>query len=619
MLGDILERVHVTVDHFTALTLFAERGIYSGHMYQPDVNHREMLFDMFVDARPNQANGVTMDSMCDSMVYPTETNSFSGGNQIALFFYGVEKIHADGGVNLWSPSCLSLDYSDLESNKEERHHIMGKIKDVKARLLDLAMFEETLQVFGLARKKTSKSVPLSISEVAEFVSNLGKFRLGTVEELTTFVDNFGMQWLYTVTDEPIEKQLSYFGGLVRAVTPIRVAAYDGRHRFNLCCYFASGFFKPTAVIKMEEPKFNDLFSEKKMFNGETRFPKYEDCALFQKQSLFVTLSKGDVGLEEVLKNLKQSGHAATQNQTLNVTTSVSSMLCEFVQSLIAEAGHLALERFNYGNYWGNKPVNKKQEKLANAVDRNMSTIYEKLLAFIGKSEMYTKLMQGSASITFEEMVKVSRPSRFDSYNPFLAWTDFRPANKVSRQFGIVVCTCKMLCDSLENFGLLRRFLQSRQWVHLQGPIAPRDTHLFGSVEYFDLYIIGGALKAVQEVSKRYLVEKAVLDACRRANKDPQLAFDMKRVNKENVIGWLTIPTFYGSSDLNIEKIKECVDKGIFNDNALGLNTTIITKKLKYAALCTIFRDMMKTICHYGYNPIIQHNSDMNQGLQLYVG
>ena len=325
-----------------------------------------------------------------------------------------------------------------------------------------------------------------------------------------------------------------------------------------------------------------------------------------------------MGLEEVLKKLKQSGQAATQNQTLNVTTSVSSMLCEFVQSLIAEAGHLALERFSYGNYWG-KPVNKKQEKLANAVDRNMSTIYEKLLAFIGKSEMYTKLMQGSASITFEEMAKVSDPIHTDSYNPFLAWNDARPANKVSRQFGIVVCTCKMLCDSLENFGLLRRFLQSRQWVHLQGPIAPQDTHLFGSVEYFDLYIIGGALKAVQEVSKRYIMEKAILDACRKANQDPQLALDMASVNKANVIGWPTVTRFFSSADLNIQKILECVRNANISDRALGLNTAVITKKLKYAALCTIFRDMMKTICHYGYNPTIQHKDGFNQGLQLYVG
>ena len=35
----------MTVNHFAAFTLFAERGAVGGHVYQPNVNHRIMNFE----------------------------------------------------------------------------------------------------------------------------------------------------------------------------------------------------------------------------------------------------------------------------------------------------------------------------------------------------------------------------------------------------------------------------------------------------------------------------------------------------------------------------------------------------------------------------------------------
>ena len=36
--------VQMGVKSFAALTMFGERGFYSGHVYQPDVNHRQVNF-----------------------------------------------------------------------------------------------------------------------------------------------------------------------------------------------------------------------------------------------------------------------------------------------------------------------------------------------------------------------------------------------------------------------------------------------------------------------------------------------------------------------------------------------------------------------------------------------
>jgi hypothetical protein len=52
---------------------------------------------------------------------------------------------------------------------------------------------------------------------------------------------------------------------------------------------------------------------------------------------------------------------------------------------------------------------------------------------------------------------------------------------------------------------------------------------------------------------------------------------------------------------------------------LNLKDTKTTGKLRFAAHCTFLRDIIDTICEFGFNPKIESKNGMNQGLQLYVG
>lgn len=114
-LKGLMERTKVTMTCFAPITFFAERGVYSGHPYQPAVNHREMSFRIFTHSR--QSGDHKTAAMIDSMVFPTESNSFSVGNVMSMFFYEIEAVD-EIVMPLKSPAAI--DVKATKKNREER-------------------------------------------------------------------------------------------------------------------------------------------------------------------------------------------------------------------------------------------------------------------------------------------------------------------------------------------------------------------------------------------------------------------------------------------------------------------------------------------------------------------
>jgi hypothetical protein len=99
------DTVLVKMDCFAALTMFAECGLYLGHVYQPEVNHRQMNFTCFYKhtAKP----GGSIPPMIDSMLNPTPHNSFSMGNLMSFYFYEVEP-DPDENVERFNYTCCNM-------------------------------------------------------------------------------------------------------------------------------------------------------------------------------------------------------------------------------------------------------------------------------------------------------------------------------------------------------------------------------------------------------------------------------------------------------------------------------------------------------------------------------
>jgi len=132
----------------------------------------------------------------------------------------------------------------------------GSLKDTKAEFLSVEGFQRTLNVFNFRRNANYAALStVDVWELSSFLLELGKIQLGTKAGLQSFVSTFGLDCFYTVTDGNVWEQHRQLFAIIRMLCPLRFAAFDGRHRYALCCYFATGRFYPTQDCVPNEKTF----------------------------------------------------------------------------------------------------------------------------------------------------------------------------------------------------------------------------------------------------------------------------------------------------------------------------------------------------------------------------
>jgi hypothetical protein len=178
-------------------------------------------------------------------------------------------------------------------------------------------------------------------------------KLSSVEGLASFIEKHKMEWLYTVEESvPIYDQLNTFFVLVRAVVPLQIAAYDGRHRYSLCCYFATGYFVPSQTLTLTHSPFDStVTSLDKHFQ-----PAFKTCAVFQEQLFLISQPEFKDGKfvltdEEAMLNLRRSGIVTTSNQMLSIDMSFTLLVTEFVEYLLEYQYDERLVKFNFSTFW----------------------------------------------------------------------------------------------------------------------------------------------------------------------------------------------------------------------------------------------------------------------------
>ena len=365
--SDVLARCVVSAKHFAPVTLFAERGIVGGHVYQPTVNHRIMNFGN-LGAKRTVEDDVVVTPLLRSMIFNGGKSSFSGNTLMRLFPYEVVPDGPKAGKQplLLSPAPLAFDHAravveiddddeggaeglDGDKGEEEpndglpiagtpatkanesatstlsssgitgsvnndvptsvvvrtddplgtpkskghptatsnstkevkvprkiplsRQMLMGSIESTRGRRLSGTTFDRLLEVFNFHRKDKGNKF-ISPTEIASFLHAISQHNISTQEELKVYVETFKLNRFYNVDLKPIHQQLKTLGTIIRMLVPFRLAAYDGRHRFNLCCYFATGIFLPTSELRPKVVSFNEvatMFGEKGEVKGERGF------------------------------------------------------------------------------------------------------------------------------------------------------------------------------------------------------------------------------------------------------------------------------------------------------------------------------------------------------------
>jgi hypothetical protein len=649
---------------FGAITMFAERGLCSGHYYQPPMNHRQVNFSSYTESHA-VVDRMTVPPLIESMVRPGQGAFFSVGNLMSLSCY--EVVVSDSPLYPAIESLAPLTLKSTDEVGDKSTSLTGCIRGFRAKVLTPSAWKRTLEVFGWKpNPEYPKGVHVSSGEIVWFLEKLASFNLSTSDGLKALIEDRKLGWLYTVVSDEemaIYDQLNIFFALIRATVPFRIGAFDGRHRFSLCCYFATGFFKPVRDFTLERGAYEDMV--------KATVPDYEgafeSCAVFQNQLFYVSQPNDAVLDNEHMSNLRKSGVTTTHNQMLTIDANWRTLITEFVQYCIAHNVHDQLEKFNFTNFWepaqialltpdkavavatpgsspGRKRVAKTKPAPKNTIRDNHRVLWTAFQNFLNDADATRMpiILGDKAKYSGNETLALIHPDCFKTFGHLMGKLRMaRPPGGVGRELGVFSALVKLCCDDLDAVVKLRDLLEMKPSSFPQGTSWEPLKDYFRSMNFLSYWIFGLANVIGNQIALKVIVEKGILKIVRSAKGNEFIGKDVhdhygKFPNAEKAGLFGTIRQALSDSNVKLrrpievagsEKLKtkkpnsrQVVPVTEWKDTDLGLprHSNMHTDKVTFSCMATLVRDIMDGILKYGWDPKIPRKGDSNHALELYL-
>jgi hypothetical protein len=536
--------------------------------------------------------------LIESMIYPKATTGFSVGNYMSLYCYEVSQtIEHESMITgaLETPATLSFPFPAATEESPVEHNVinaMGELHKLRSRTLTLKTFEKLLEIFGLSRNQKFVDNPVvEVTEIAEFFLLICKYNIGTKEGLGDFIKAFRLDRFFILNDMLIQDQIWLLSAVIRALVPFRVSAYDGRHRFNLCCYFASGHFKPNNSLKLNKFPFEKI-------PGLKRGTKFHKCELFCPQTFNVAINTPESTIQVAYDVMIELGIGTTTSQDLAVKTDWRGTICEFLTFLQdrPDASEI-LRGLTFQNFWSRQDWSLPYKDMI-----------EPLLQFVESSrESRKNLIIDGVRVDWEDIKKAVIKTK-ESKTYLLGYKEKpKPPKHLAIKFGTFLCLLKFLVVNDKNLTELRKYFQLEDWPVKQGrKMYPDDMPIFHSLEFMQSIVLFPTLVVSEICIQRCIVEKYLLEECRRADKDKDLEDDLKK----------NFPRFQSF----IKKLALPLPKGeIATDEKLNTKkTSKVTTKMNLAIHVTLLSDVVETINRFGFNGRIVPRSDKNVQLCFYL-
>jgi hypothetical protein len=509
--------VHVrecSIGNLAPLTLFAERGVFSGHVYQPRVNHRELNFSSY--HRGDDIKG--SDPMMKSMLIVKPETHFSCGNKISLFLYEVKEVNlSEEGMVLETPAPLWFDYivgndtknaaeivpddaldnavAALQKNRKRRFFGTGHIKQYRACKLSVATFERALQLFGLRRNEYYRSYStVQVEEACSFIRFISEISLGNNENVNAFLEKYGLTHIYQDGTKEPQRVLQELSMIVRSLVPLRVAAYDGRHRFALCCYCATGYFHPTNALEMESVSFKELVGNCS-YRGEGVLDlKFEDCEVFKQQRIKVAVSQENVSFEDICLDLAALGRITTASQMQNVEITWCSLCSEAIEFIMNSQEFKRMKPLNFESYWADPAVD----------------VYSALLTPLKKYFQGLDITRKGVAVgnIKNDLVQVLQKLEFKRFTYPLGYKRIaKPPNGCPKDLATFATVVKFLSHDPVNFNGIRMYFQLDSWNVPQAPLTDLDKAIFKGLPYFRYFVLWPVSEVTLHCEKKYIMEK----------------------------------------------------------------------------------------------------------------
>jgi hypothetical protein len=218
--------------------MFQQRGIYSGHPYQPSANHRDLVYNSFHFHTPGTKDkDVPSPPLITSLVNSDPKKYyFSINDTMSLYFYEVQAGEApDICQRLKSQSSMSISFST-----DKHFEGNGFIEGCHAIPVNNGAFREALAFFGFDWMKKNNNgllesvgedVKVTLNDLCSFVSLIGKHNIGTKEAFKSFLCKFEMDQIFKYNDtQPLEVNTRHFLALFASCgTCLQIVYFDGKH------------------------------------------------------------------------------------------------------------------------------------------------------------------------------------------------------------------------------------------------------------------------------------------------------------------------------------------------------------------------------------------------------
>jgi hypothetical protein len=603
-----IEYYSLSFESLSLLAMFLERGKYSGHPYQPDVNHRIVNYNTYHNKTSMNDDGNAQEPLFRSMVLPHANTGFSNGDLIAIHFYEIKTGQPPAtstSQHLLSGSSFSIPFPEKETFTGG-----GEIKNRYADVVSNQGLKRALLFFGyrwMKEKKGKKGKitwlpagddePVTLETLVHFAT-LFNDRIMTEFEFKCMISKYGLKKIFQYDpSKTIEHNRRDFFSLANAFMPIRCCVFDGKHRFNSIVHFLTGGYKAQPHLQLNESPYQE-FDQVLEFGGVPRADvKYTNMQCFQPQNILIGApeelieeeeSEGEgMTMDERFAILRQFGLTKTEAAVNHVQETVFSLLLEFTQFVDKHGLMKGIQPLNYDNFWANLPNN-------DCVAANGHALFQMLMRFATEKGKKVALQGGGQSWTkLEETLR----NKTRSHDYPLGTTVKNPKlTGVSSTLLPIITLIKYLMQQQDQFELFKMYLQQVESKKEQSPIGISYRSHFIGKNFVLKVVIGQAASASIHLINKLMIERKMLQCLRLASNNEIIAdvlshnsLDFKKWSSlEKKVGFsFPLPTkgqYYSHLALNMGQFSGC--SGKFN---MSVHQTI---------LC----DCIGTIAKFGMNP-----------------
>ena len=315
---------------------------------------------------------------------------------------------------------------------------------------------------------------------------------------------------------------------------------------------------------------------------------FETTELFLKQEFSIAVEKQDSSTwEEASNAMKNFGQEQQRLQELVVKTTCPSVLTEFVNEF--ETSNLFINAIPVGSEFWTTPIQKESHLRIPFIPH-----FKYFMAFLNASiDSRGRLFKGNSTLDWTRIARVCEEQGKNLNYPLGYTQETKPPNGLSKNLGITITLLKFLGPDPRNYNELRKFLNQNQWARPQKFIEEDDKERLKSLGFMKQAILDNVVSVATHCTKKYVVEKKVIEWSRNENGNPDLALDLE----------FDYPFFprCEKDGLNFDLYRE--EGYQINDKEFQMTSSKMTNKLHFALIFTLLSDALRWYNRAGPNTV----------------